>query len=155
MTTGPDEVPGILAPPPLLYAVPLALGIYLQHVRPQALLPAGAGRPLGIILVAFGFIGMAGVLAFRRAGTSPNPWRPTTSLVLTGPYRWTRNPMYVGMTLLYLGTTAWVNTVWPLIPLPFILLVMQRGVIAREEAYLDARFGDDYRSYKGKVRRWI
>ncbi len=155
MDTNTRDIPGVVAPPPLLYALPLAVGLYAQHVRPQALLPAEIGRPVGMALVVLGLIGMAGVVAFRRARTSPNPWRPTTALVLTGPYRWTRNPMYVGMTLLYLGATAWVNTVWPLIPLPVILLVMQRGVIAREEAYLETRFGNEYRKYKEHVRRWL
>lgn len=155
MDTNARDIPGVVAPPPILYAVPLALGLYAQHVRPQSLLPAEIGRPVGIVLVVLGFIGMAGVVAFRRARTSPNPWRPTTALVVTGPYRWTRNPMYVGMTLLYLGATVWVNTVWPLIPLPVILLVMQRGVIAREEVYLEARFGEEYRKYKEHVRRWL
>jgi len=91
----------------------------------------------------------------RRAGTTPNPWRATTSLVTGGPYRFTRNPMYVGFTLWYLAATSWVNALWPLLLLPLVLLVMQRGVIAREEAYLRRRFGREYEEYSVGVRRWL
>lgn len=155
MPADSPDISGVVAPPPLLYAVPLLLALVVQYFRPQPLLPAGVGPLVGAILLVLGLVGMTSIMAFRRAHTSPNPWRPTTALVRSGPYRWTRNPMYVGMTLLYLGVTAGVNTVWPLIPLPVILLVMQRGVIAREEVYLERRFGEAYRKYKGEVRRWI
>ncbi|MFI5210728.1 MAG: methyltransferase family protein, partial [Gemmatimonadales bacterium] len=69
--------------------------------------------------------------------------------------RFSRNPMYVGMTLLYLGIALWANSLWPLLLLPAVLVVMRRGVIAREEAYLERRFGDEYRSYRARVRRWL
>jgi protein-S-isoprenylcysteine O-methyltransferase Ste14 len=95
------------------------------------------------------------VLAFRRAGTHPQPWRPATALVVTGPYRFSRNPMYVGATLFYIGISFWVNSLWPLLLLPVVLVIMSRGVIAREEAYLERLFGDEYRSYRSRVRRWL
>jgi protein-S-isoprenylcysteine O-methyltransferase Ste14 len=127
----------------------------VQHFWPVSILPPDIGRVAGMLLVALGFVGFAGVLAFRRAGTSPNPWTPSSALVISGIYRWTRNPMYLGFTLLYLGISAWVDTLWPLLPLPIVLVVMRRGVVAREEAYLEARFGDEYRRYLAAVRRWI
>jgi protein-S-isoprenylcysteine O-methyltransferase Ste14 len=105
--------------------------------------------------VVLGSIGLPALIAFHRAGTSAKPWRPATALVLTGPYRFTRNPMYLGFTLLYLGITLWVNSVWPLLILPVVVVVMDRGVIAREEAYLEARFGEEHRRYKARVRRWV
>src|ERR1051326_7409086 len=149
------ETPGVVGPPPLLYAVPLAAGLGVQPYRPQPLLPSSLRRIICIGLVVLGFIGFAAVLAFRRSATSPNPWKPPTALVASGPYRWTRNPMYLGLTLWYLGFIAWVNTLWPLFALPFVLAAMHYGVIQREEAYLENRFGEEYRRYKATVRRWI
>src|SRR5260221_12968055 len=148
------ETSGVVAPPPLLYAVPLAAGLVVQYYRPQPVLPSPLGRLVGIGLVVLGFTAFGAVTAFRRAGTSPNPWKPTSALVVSGPYRWTRNPMYVGLTLWYLGITAWVNTLWPLLALPLVLLSMHYGVIRREEAYLERQFGEEYRRYKATVRRW-
>jgi protein-S-isoprenylcysteine O-methyltransferase Ste14 len=146
---------GVLAPPPLIYAGSLAVGLLLQHWHPVQLLPPGLATPLGLVAVLLGFVGLPAVLAFRRASTSPKPWKPTTALVTTGPYRFTRNPMYLGFTLLYLGTTIWVNTVWPMILLPLVLLLMHYGVILREEAYLERVFGEAYLTYRRRVRRWL
>jgi protein-S-isoprenylcysteine O-methyltransferase Ste14 len=95
------------------------------------------------------------ILAFRRAGTSPNPWRPTTAMVTGGPYRLSRNPMYLGFTLLYLGAACWANSLWLLLFLPVILALMQQLVILREERYLERRFGAEYVGYRNRVRRWI
>ena len=154
----PDDRPDIahvVAPPPLIYAVPLAAGLVLQRFVPQTALPDTWARILGPSLVLLGFFGLPAIVAFRRVGTPPQPWRPSTTLVTSGPYLISRNPMYVGFTLLYAGITLWVNTVWPLLALPVILLVMQRGVIQREEAYLERRFGEEYRTYRARVRRWL
>lgn len=149
------DIPGLPFPPPVLYAVPLALGLLLQRRVPAAFLPRPLAMPLGILFLVLGMVGFAAIAAFRRARTSPNPWRPTTAIVTDGPYRFTRNPMYLGFTLLYLGTTCWVNSLWPLLVLPVILILMQRMVIEREERYLETRFGEEYRSYRSRVRRWI
>jgi len=95
------------------------------------------------------------VFLFRRAGTTPNPTKPTTALVLRGPYRFTRNPMYLGFAALYLGVTLLVNSLWPLLLFPAVVGLVQGRVIAREEAYLEAKFGNEYRAYKMRVRRWL
>lgn len=155
MASESHDIPGVVAPPPLIYAAGLLIGWVLQRARPWPFLPAGTARPLGIALVLAGLVGFAGMMAFRRAGTSPNPWHTAARLVTGGPYRFTRNPMYLGFTLWYLGACAWMNALWPLLLLPLVLLVMQRGVIAREEAYLERRFGRDYTEYRARVRRWI
>lgn len=76
-------------------------------------------------------------------------------MVTNGPYRFTRNPMYLGFTLLYLGAAFWVNTAWPVILLPLVLAVMHYGVIVREEAYLERVFAEEYRTYRQRVRRWL
>jgi protein-S-isoprenylcysteine O-methyltransferase Ste14 len=139
----------------VIYAVPLALALWAEHLRSAPFLPPRVAPILGALLLGLGCIGFGGIWVFLRAGTSPNPYRPSTALVTTGPYRFTRNPMYLGFTLLYLGVTCWVNSLWPLLALPLILLLMQRSVIAKEEAYLEHRFGEDYRQYRMRVRRWL
>lgn len=150
-----EPTAGIVAPPPLIYLVPLALGLWLKHWFPRHAAPPRLAAPVGIACVLLGLVGIPAMLAFRRARTSWKPWRPSKVLVTDGPYRYSRNPMYLGFTLLYLGITIWVNVLWPVLFLPLVLLMMQVGVISREEAYLERRFGDDYRAYRARVRRWI
>jgi protein-S-isoprenylcysteine O-methyltransferase Ste14 len=84
-----------------------------------------------------------------------SPYRAPTKLVTTGPYRVTRNPGYLGMTLAYVGVVVLAGALWPLVLLPVVLLIVDRGVIAREERYLDRRFGQDYSDYKRQTRRWL
>jgi len=155
MADNSPDIAHVIAPPPLIYALPLLAGLLLDHYYPQAIVPQSWAHILGPLVVVLGFFGLPAVLAFRRAGTHPQPWKPTTALVVTGPYRFSRNPMYVGFTLFYLGISVWVNSLWPLLLLPLVLVVMSRGVIAREERYLERRFGDDYRAYRARVRRWL
>ncbi|MEO8030037.1 MAG: isoprenylcysteine carboxylmethyltransferase family protein [Gemmatimonadota bacterium] len=149
------DIPHVIAPPPLIYAVPLGIGLLINHFRPLAVLPPPWAHVLGPLAVLLGFIGLPAVLAFRRAGTNPQPWKPATALVITGPYRLSRNPMYLGFAFFYLGISLWVNAVWPLLFSPFVLGAMRWGVISREEAYMERRFGESYRSYRARVRRWL
>jgi protein-S-isoprenylcysteine O-methyltransferase Ste14 len=149
------DTPGVIAPPPLIYGAGLLLGWVIEQLRPWPLLPPAWTIPVAAVCLLAGLVAFAALRAFVRADTSPNPWRPSTHLVTGGPYRFTRNPMYLGLTLLYLGATAWLNTLWPLLLLPIVLLVMQRGVIAREEEYLERRFGQEYTDYRARVRRWL
>ena len=91
----------------------------------------------------------------HRAGTDVRPDRPTSNLVVEGPYRFTRNPIYLGFTLSYGGATALANSLPSALLLPFVLFVMRRGVIEREERYMKRSFGEEYLRYKARVRRWI
>lgn len=145
----------VLVPPPLAYAVPLVAGLLLHRWRPIGPLPAAPSSVAGIVFLVLGLVGLPAVVAFRRAGTSPIPWKPTTALVMTGPFRFTRNPMYVGFTCLYAGISLLAHAVWPLVFLPLVLAVMHYGVILREERYLEGVFGEPYRDYCRQVRRWI
>lgn len=150
------DIPHVIAPPPLLYLVPLLLALLVHWRAPLALLPEPWPIVLGPLLIITGLLfGMPALAAFRRAKTRPQPWRPSTALVIEGPYRFTRNPMYVGFTLIHLGITCAVNSVWPLVALVVVLPVMQRFVIQREEQYMERRFGDAYRQYLTQVRRWL
>jgi protein-S-isoprenylcysteine O-methyltransferase Ste14 len=150
-----EPTAGILAPPPVIYAVPLAAGLLLQRWRPIPFVPGGAEIPLGIACVLLGLVGLPALLAFRKAKTSVNPWRPSKAVVTTGPYRLSRNPMYVGLTWFYVGIAVWVNAAWPFFFLPLVLIAMHYGVILREEAYLERTFGEEYRQYRQRVRRWL
>jgi len=94
-------------------------------------------------------------VTLRRAGTSANPYQPSVALTTTGPFRFSRNPIYLAMTGLYLGTSLLVNSVWPLLLFAPLMLVMHHGVILKEERYLSATFGEAYAAYKSGVRRWL
>jgi protein-S-isoprenylcysteine O-methyltransferase Ste14 len=143
-------------PPPLYYIAGFAAGVALELVfpidrPPVALVLIGAAIGVALWLALDG----AAMLRFRRAGTSIAPANPTTALVTSGPYRFTRNPMYLGMACLYVALALALGVIWALVALPAVLVAVDRLVIAREEPYLEARFGDEYRAYKRRVRRWL
>ena len=98
---------------------------------------------------------LAAMIQIGRAHTALVPYRPTTTIVETWPYSFTRNPIYLSLALIYVGISIFLNTLWPLLLLPLVLIVVQRGVIEREERYLAGKFGSDYVDYKTRVRRWI
>ena len=158
MTPAAPETSDVRFPPPLIYVGVLAAGFLLQWRWPVPILP---DRPFlmrmaGAALILLGAATAAsGVLTFRRIGTSPNPTKPSNSLALTGPYRFTRNPMYLGLAIGSAGVAVACNAVWPLALLPVAILLVTRFVIAREERYLETRFGEPYRTYRARVRRWI
>jgi protein-S-isoprenylcysteine O-methyltransferase Ste14 len=162
-TPAPESQPGahtkeharVIAPPPLIYLAGLLIGAALERWQPMPFLPESLQRWVAGVFLLPALVVVPAVAAFDRAGTRPEPWKPSTALVTTGPYRYSRNPMYLGFTLFYLAATAWMNSGWALILLPGVLLTMLIGVIAREEAYLERRFGAAYQEYRGRVRRWL
>ena len=154
--TATEDTSGVRFPPPLIYIAGFVIGYLLDRAVPLTLTSWPLGEPIGWALVAVGVALMgSAVMTFRRAGTSLNPAKPTTRVVVHGPYRFTRNPMYVGWVIVYLGCVLLTNTVWPLVSLPVVLVLISRAVIAKEERYLAAKFGDAYRAYKARVRRWL
>lgn len=153
---GKADNPGVVAPPPLIFAGVLGAGLLVNRLRPTPFLPRVLSKVLGWPLVAFGFsFGFWGLREMRRAGTNVDPYRPTTAIVEAGPYRYTRNPLYVGMALMYAGIAARANALPAALPLPAVLHLVDRGVVRREERYLEGKFGEEYLRYKGRVRRWI
>ena len=115
-----------------------------------------AAAAAGAVLFLSGAgLAAAGVLTFRKAGTSPNPTRPTRALTVAGPYRFTRNPMYLGLALASAGIAVAFNAFWPLPLVAVAAALMVPLVIAREERYLEGKFGDEYRRYRSGVRRWL
>ena len=154
----PDPAPdtaGVLAPPPLVFGGALAAGLVLHAIAPLPLAPPPV-RALGVPLAGAGVaLVLAAVRSLRAARTAVEPWKPTTSIVVAGPYGRTRNPIYLAMALAYGGVTLATNAGWAALLLPPTLLAIRRGVIDREERYLEARFGDEYRAYRARVRRWL
>lgn len=153
-----NDTSGVRFPPPFIAAgvFVVAYAVHWFAPLPLAATPGAAQRTVGWALVALALLLSSGsVFLFRRAGTTPNPLRPTTALVVHGPYRFTRNPMYVAFAVLYIGVTLLVNSAWPFVFFPVMITLLDRLVIVREEAYLEAKFGDAYRSYRARVRRWI
>ena len=153
---GGADNPGVVAPPPLIFAGALVAGLLLNRLRPTGFLPVRLGRAVGVPMAVGGLLlGLWGFREMRRAGTNVDPYHPTTAIVEAGPYRFTRNPLYVGMALVYGGISARANALPAALLLPFVLHVIHHKVIKREERYLEEKFGDVYLRYKGRVRRWI
>lgn len=151
------DAPGVIAPPPLIYAAGLGAGWALGAVMPLGIpLAGGAERAAGLALIALGAALAAWAFrAFHRAGTNANPYRPATALATRGPFRFSRNPIYVALTLIYAGLALAFDAAWAFVLLPGVLVMMQYGVIHREERYLERRFGPTYAAYKAAVRRWL
>jgi protein-S-isoprenylcysteine O-methyltransferase Ste14 len=143
-------------PPPLIYVAGFVLGLLLERFFPLLVLPKTPSRVAGLLCIAIGMtLTVWSVGLFRRARTSFIPIKPTTTLVIYGPYHFTRNPMYFGLVCLYSGLALWFWIFWALILLPAVMALIQRYVIVREEQYLERKFGDEYLRYKAGVRRWI
>jgi protein-S-isoprenylcysteine O-methyltransferase Ste14 len=146
----------VIARPPLIYLAALALGLGLHAAWRVPVLPGAIARVLGIALIACALsLVVQALRTMARAGTSFRTERPTSAIVTGGPFRYTRNPIYVALTLLYLGIGMLLNALWVLLLIVPVLVVMQLGVVAREERYLERKFGDEYLRYKARVRRWI
>jgi protein-S-isoprenylcysteine O-methyltransferase Ste14 len=155
MTEKKDN-PGVIAPPPLIFLSGLILGGIVSWFYPVQMLNGGLAVILGNLLFLLGIAVIAIIyLQMKRAKTNIEPWKPTTKILDTGFYGFSRNPIYLGMILIYLGITCFFNFVWFLSFLPIVLLVIHFGVILREEKYLEEKFGEDYLDYKKRVRRWI
>jgi protein-S-isoprenylcysteine O-methyltransferase Ste14 len=149
---------GVRFPPPLLYVIGLVLAWALQRWISWPI-TAGPSRArvaiAGLFVLAYLAFFVGALTVFRRARTTLIPNRPATAFVTTGPYRWTRNPMYVSMVFLYLAAAMFLNTWWTLVLLVVVVLAIDRLVIAREERYLSAAFPAEYAEYRSRVRRWI
>jgi protein-S-isoprenylcysteine O-methyltransferase Ste14 len=155
----PASNAGVRFPPPLLFVIGILAGWILDrywYALPLSRFGGSAVKIVGWILLPLGVILVAwGMVTFRRAKTAINPNHSASQLVTHGPYRFTRNPMYTGLTLAYLGGTALLDSAWPIIILPIVLIVLVRTVISREEAYLNRAFGADYSAYTARVGRWV
>jgi protein-S-isoprenylcysteine O-methyltransferase Ste14 len=152
------DTPNVIVLPPLIFLASLALAALLEATLPFALLPLPRvfGYGLGALLVLAGLILLLlGARRFNAAGTNIPPTLPATALVVTGPYRWSRNPLYLAMIVMYVGLGIAALSLWALLLAVPLILLLNYGVIIREEAYLERKFGAEYRAYRARVRRWI
>jgi protein-S-isoprenylcysteine O-methyltransferase Ste14 len=158
-----DRVPlsnaGVRFPPPFLFVIGFLAGWVLDrywHALPLSRFAGSALEPFGFAALALGVVLAGwGMMTFRRAKTAINPHRSASQLVTHGPYRFTRNPMYTGLTIAYLGGAALLDSAWPVIVLPAVILILVETVISREEMYLRDAFGAEYTGYTASVRRWL
>lgn len=151
----PDKAE-VIALPPVIYGAALGFGLMIDFVLPIQFVPERPAVWLGILLIVASIpIVVSALRALARAKTSFDARKPTTAIVTDGAFRFSRNPMYVAATLLYLGIALVMNAVWVLVLVVPLMVLMQRGVVQREEQYLERKFGEEYRRYKTRVRRWM
>ena len=159
MSNERPTTPGVHFPPPFVFVAAFLAGMALDRWVME-LRFGDATRPVvlvaGWLLIALGLgVMLWAMWTFWRARTSVLPFRPATAMVTTGPYRRSRNPMYVGLTVLYVGLALLIGMAWPLVMLPLALWTLTALVIRREERYLGAEFGPEYAAYRARVRRWL
>ncbi len=139
-----------------IYIAPALCALALQRLLPLPFIGQPSASIIGVMIMIVSFVfGLPAVLNMLAAKTTPNPHRPTTVLVFSGPYRFSRNPMYIGLTLLYAGLMTYLRLPWGLIFLPLVIWLITLWVIVPEEKYLEQKFGSEYLNYKSTVRRWI
>jgi protein-S-isoprenylcysteine O-methyltransferase Ste14 len=145
-----------LARPPLVYGAAIVTGLLLELGRPLPFLPRTLAALLGGFLVMLAVaVFLYSIRKFQTAGTPVPGNKPTTAIVRRGPYRFSRNPIYLAFSIFQLGIASWVNSIWLIGTLIAAVAVMASIVIPREERYLERRFGADYLDYKRSVRRWL
>jgi protein-S-isoprenylcysteine O-methyltransferase Ste14 len=152
----PTDNAGVRFPPPLIYLAGFLAGLLLERFVPLHISLGPARWPLGtIFLIGWLALWIGALPMFRKARTPVSPREPVTALMTSGIFSRTRNPLYLGLMLFYLGVAAFVQSGWMLIFLIAVMLIIRFSVIAAEERYLERRFGDLYLAYKEKVRRWL
>ena len=151
-----EDRPGVVIFPPLLFAICLASGVIAHAVvGDHAPIPVWARVAGGVFGAGSIPLALWGQRVMRSAGTNIHPGQPTTAIVETGPFAFSRNPLYLTLILLFVGIgIALASPVFLAFLLPFVV-VLRWGVVAREERYLETKFGESYRAYKARVRRWV
>jgi protein-S-isoprenylcysteine O-methyltransferase Ste14 len=155
-TGGPGTGRPLLLRPPLLFATAIAAGIVLHLAWPLSFMSRAVRWPIGVMLSMAGVaLFVAAIRAFDAAGTPVPGNRSTTAIVRSGPYRFSRNPIYVAFALFHLGIAVSLGSWWLLMTLTVSISVIAISVVPHEESYLEARFGSTYSTYKSSVRRWL
>ena len=159
-TSDPEDTPGLVMRPPFFLAIALGAALILDWLTGLSFLAEPFPLVLqfwaGLVVTAAAVaLSVAGFREFTRAGTNVDPFEPALQLVTSGPYRFTRNPMYLGMVLFLLGLSLMLSLEWGLILTPVLWLAFDRLVVAREEAYLGRRFGEPYEAFRARTRRWL
>jgi len=142
-------------PPPLIFLGLFVIGSVTGYFIPIPLLPGAAALPTGIVIALAGvYLSFVSLREFARAKTPPD-FRPVKAIVSAGPYRYTRNPIYISFSTIYAGLGIAFNSLVAFLPLLVAIAVVDRVIVPREERYLEHRFGEEYLRYKAKVRRWV
>lgn len=151
-----NDNPGIVVPPPFMFLFALAGGVLVDGnvLRWRHAMHVSQWSGVAVALAGLALIGIT-LLLFRRHRTRPEPWEPASAMIEAGPYRFSRNPMYLGMAVFAAGIAVFFESLAALALLAVVVLIIDRWVIAREEAYLQRRFGAEYQAYKSRVRRWL
>jgi protein-S-isoprenylcysteine O-methyltransferase Ste14 len=148
----------IVAHPPVIFGIVLVVGFLIHKCFPLALMshPGSLSKVVaGILFVLAGIIMVSGTRLMLQKKIDPRPDRPTTAIVTEGLFRYSRNPLYLSLMLIYGGIAVYANSLWLFLLLPLLFFGLERGVVLREEKYLEGKFGDEYLQYKKKVRRWV
>ena len=147
---------GVILPPPLIYLLGFIVALALRYKWPLPIFHSAVGGWLGTACAAGGvLLAMIGRTTMQHAGTNINPFKPTKTIVTSGPFRYSRNPLYLALSLLFLGLTLISNTWWGVMLFVPVALAIHFGVVLREERYLESKFGDTYREYRRRVRRYF
>jgi protein-S-isoprenylcysteine O-methyltransferase Ste14 len=154
MSPGADHGPGVRIPPPVMVAGVLAVAWGLRQVVPVPIGPSMPALGAMVIFASLALIGWA-ILAMVKAGTDPRPDKPDSAMVEAGPFRFSRNPIYLGFLLAVAGFALRWGDLWGWVAVVAAHLVLDRLVVAKEEAYLATRFGAAYETYRARVRRWV
>ena len=156
MNDGTSDNAGVIAIPPIIYLIGLLLGLLIHYNYSIGFLPKPVSDWIGILLILVSIpIAVFAVLALKRADTPLDVRKPTTAIVTDSIYGFSRNPMYLSLVLVYLGIACWVNSLWILLLVAPVVIVVDQGIIKREEQYLEHKFSGEYLRYKSEVRRWI
>ena len=151
-----EDRPGVPIAPPLLFFIPILASLVIEWFVPTSFVHGAFRWIIGALFFLAGIaLNVGGFMTQKRAGTDPIPFNPSTRIVSHGLYRFTRNPMYIGFALWTLALAVLVDSAWTLLAVPIGLVLIDRIVIAREERYLERKFGEEYLNYKRRVRRWI
>ena len=151
------DVPDIVMLPPVLVGGMLLVGVLIHYALwTVTLMPTVLARVLGVVVfISAGVLAHFAHLAMKRVGTNILPTQPTLALATDGPYRFSRNPLYLAAIGVYLGVTLWVNGLAPLLLMLPMTTLLHWGIVLREERYLESKFGNAYQSYRMGVRRWL
>ena len=158
METDTNDRPSIFLPPPLIFFVFLGIGFLLDYLFPFTLFRLPSSPRIicsGILLVTSGYLALGSIIVLLRNQTPFDPSKPTLKIVRQGPFRFSRNPMYLALLVLLAGVAVFTGSIWMCLAVPALVLVLDVGAVRPEEEYLERNFGGRYLEYKAKVRRWL
>ncbi len=156
MTEQEQQIPDIRLKPPLVYAISLFIGLGIEQLLPLVSIPwTWRAGPAVVLIALAGLLIAPTVMRFRKADTTLRVRKAATTLITGGPYRYSRNPLYLALTLLYLGLGVLFSSAWVCVLVVPTLLIMNVAVVRKEEQHLETQFGEEYLRYKTAVRRWL